>query len=180
MGKRVETIGMEKLEGTRTLENLQHAFDAEATSAMRYKIYAEQTEDEMIESTLNTIADNEAEHAEIISELLGALGDDEENLSKCVSFEAFTSKIDYPEIARVADEEGFPYIAEKFRLIAEIEKHHMAMFSGLLEDVKKGTLYKRPRKMLWHCTECGYIVEALEAPEKCPVCGHGQDDFELL
>ena len=177
---RVETIGMEKLEGTRTLENLQHAFDAEATSSMRYKIYAEQSDDAMVKKTLRTIASNETEHAEVISEMLGALGTDEENLGKCVALESFTAKIDYPEIARIAEEEGFPYIAEKFRLIAEIEKHHMEMFTGLLNDVKNGTLYKRQRKSFWHCTECGYIVEALEAPEKCPVCGHGRDDFELL
>lgn len=30
----------------------------------------------------------------------------------------------------------------------------------------------------WICVICGYECDAFEAPEMCPVCGAGPDDFE--
>ena len=34
-------------------------------------------------------------------------------------------------------------------------------------------------KVYWKCLECGYIVEASKAPERCPVCDHPQGHFEI-
>lgn len=30
----------------------------------------------------------------------------------------------------------------------------------------------------WVCTVCGYVHEGEEAPEMCPLCGVGADQFE--
>lgn len=32
----------------------------------------------------------------------------------------------------------------------------------------------------WHCKVCGYIHEGDNPPDKCPVCGVGSEEFELL
>ena len=32
----------------------------------------------------------------------------------------------------------------------------------------------------WVCVVCGYEVESDEAPEVCPVCGVGSDQFEKV
>lgn len=30
----------------------------------------------------------------------------------------------------------------------------------------------------WVCKVCGYVHEGDEAPEKCPMCGVGKENFE--
>lgn len=30
----------------------------------------------------------------------------------------------------------------------------------------------------WKCTVCGYVHEGETAPEECPLCGVGPEDFE--
>lgn len=178
MGKQhVETIGMKELEGTQTLINLQQAFEDEALAVVRYRIYAEYTEDYSIREMFERIADNELEHAEVMAELLGAIGTQEENVKKSVAFESFQSGINYPNMAKIAEDEGFPDIAERFRLVGAIEAIHKIEFDNFLKQMEKDSLYKRPQKVKWTCSECGYTIEAQEAPEHCPFCGHGQDDF---
>jgi Na+-transporting NADH:ubiquinone oxidoreductase subunit C len=34
--------------------------------------------------------------------------------------------------------------------------------------------------MKFRCKVCGYIHEGDEAPEVCPVCGVGKEEFELI
>jgi len=41
-------------------------------------------------------------------------------------------------------------------------------------------VFKRETKVFWKCRKCGHIVEAKEAPAKCPVCQHEQAYFELF
>jgi rubrerythrin len=41
------------------------------------------------------------------------------------------------------------------------------------------SVFKKPQKALWKCRECGRVVEAFEAPLKCPTCAHPQAFFEL-
>lgn len=179
-GFKIKSIGLDKLEGTKTLENLMRAFEAEALSITRYKLYADKAEDEMIKELLERVANNELEHAEVIAEMLGAIGDDKSNLKKSFAFESFVSTIDYPSIAAVAKEEGFLEVSEKFTLLAAIEESHKQEFEQMYNNLEKNVLYKRVKKTKWRCVECGYIEEAFEAPAECPFCGHDQDDFIVL
>ena len=86
----------------------------------------------------------------------------------------------YPEFADIADEEGFPEIAEVFRRIADAEKRHEIRFLKLAENVANGTVFKKPEKTLWKCNNCGYVHEGDAAPEKCPACAHSQAYFEVF
>lgn len=38
---------------------------------------------------------------------------------------------------------------------------------------------KKDEKVLWKCRNCGFILEAYEAPEKCPACLHPKEYFEV-
>ena len=86
----------------------------------------------------------------------------------------------YPEFAKVAEEEGFPQIAAIFRSIAVAEKHHEERYRGLLENIKRETVFKKPASVKWRCRNCGFTYEGPEAPKKCPACAHPQAYFELL
>jgi rubrerythrin len=75
---------------------------------------------------------------------------------------------------------GFRTVAESFRQIAKVEKRHETRYLKLLENVETEKVFKREEKVLWKCGNCGYILEAKEAPEQCPACKHSKAYFELF
>ena len=86
----------------------------------------------------------------------------------------------YPEFAKTADSEGFPEIAEVFRKIALVEKHHEERYLGLLKNIENGTVFKKENTIQWKCRNCGYIHEGDSAVSSCPACSHPQAYFEIL
>ena len=88
--------------------------------------------------------------------------------------------VDYPAFAQTAKEEGFDDIAERFLLIALVEKHHEERYLKLLENIENGTVFKKDGKVFWKCINCGYVHEGDRAPDICPACVHSQAYFQLL
>ena len=89
--------------------------------------------------------------------------------------------MEYPlsKFADIADEEGFPEIAEVFRAIASAEEKHEIRFNKLAENIEKGIVFKRDGKVFWKCTVRIYSRRD-EAPDLCPACAHAQAHFELF
>ena len=77
----------------------------------------------------------------------------------------------YPEFAQIAQEEGFPQIANTFRQIAKVEAEHEARYRKLLERVETGKVFERDEEIEWQCRNCGYVLKGKKAPMKCPACG---------
>ena len=86
----------------------------------------------------------------------------------------------YPEFAKVADEEGFPEIADAFRAIATVEAEHERRYLKLLSRLTDGNFFKRDGEIWWQCRNCGFIVKAEEAPLLCPACKHPQAYYEPM
>ena len=86
----------------------------------------------------------------------------------------------YPSFAKVAREEGLTEIADIFEAIAVAEKQHEKRYNELLANIEAGRVFKRDKKVVWRCINCGYLHEGEEAPDKCPACNHPQAHFELL
>ena len=110
----------------------------------------------------------------------GVIGDTASNLATAAHEEEVEGVELYTESAKVADEEGFPEIAEHFRAIAEVEEHHRKRFERYLKLVKEGTVWKRNKPVKWQCLVCGYIFEGTEPPEKCPACDHPREHYMAL
>ena len=85
----------------------------------------------------------------------------------------------YEGFAKTADEEGFHELAERFRLVAAIEKHHEERYRALLRNVEAAEVFKKSTVKVWECRNCGHIVVGESAPEVCPACNHPQSYFEL-
>ena len=82
-------------------------------------------------------------------------------------------------MAREAEEEGFTELAEKFRKVAEIEKHHEERYRALLKNLIEGEVFKKNEEKVWECRNCGHLHTGENAPEVCPVCYHSQAYFEV-
>ena len=85
----------------------------------------------------------------------------------------------YVGFAKTAEEEGFHELAEKFRMVAAIEKHHEERYRALLKNVEMQEVFRKSEVKVWECRNCGHIVVGTQAPEICPVCAHPQAYFEV-
>jgi rubrerythrin len=190
---------MKNLKGSKTAENLMKAFAGESQARMRYTFYAKTAGKEgykQIEEIFLETAENERMHAKLFYKHLVASMNGEplniqaaypvamdttvKNLEYAASGENEEWSSLYPEFARIADEEGFAVVARTFRGIAAVEKRHETRYRKLLENVKQKRVFCREKKVAWKCRICGLIVEAGQAPDKCPVCDHPQEYFEVF
>ena len=103
-----------------------------------------------------------------------------ENLKAAAAGEKLEWGILYPNFAEVAENEGFKEIANTFSQVASVEAHHERRYLKLLKNIESGQVFKKPTTVRWKCRNCGHVLEATEAPEKCPVCAHNRAYFELL
>ena len=171
-----------KYAGTQTEKNLLAAFAGESQARNKYTYFASTAKKEgfeQISSIFQKTADNEKEHAKMWFKELGGIGDTAENLKAAADGENYEWTDMYAEFARVADEEGFHELAEKFRGVAAIEKHHEERYRSLLRKVEMKQVFERSEVKVWECRNCGHIVVGTNAPEICPVCAHPQAYFEI-
>ena len=171
-----------KYAGTKTEKNLWEAFAGESQARNKYTYFASVAKKngyEQISALFLKTADNEKEHAKMWFKELGELGTTEENLLHAAEGENFEWTDMYERMAREAEEEGFSELAEKFRGVAAIEKHHEERYRKLLQNCQEKKVFEKRGVTVWECRNCGHIVIGEKAPEVCPVCAHPQSYFEV-
>ena len=171
-----------KYAGTKTEQNLWTAFAGESQARNKYDYFASKAKKEgyeQIAELFSKTALNEKEHAKLWFKELEGIGDTSANLSAAADGENFEWTDMYDGFAKVADEEGFPELAEKFGGVAAIEKTHEERYRALLKNIETAQVFERSEIKVWECRNCGHIVVGSKAPEECPVCAHPKAYFEL-
>lgn len=171
-----------ELKGSKTEANLMAAFAGESQARCKYTYYASVAKKEgyeQIAAIFQETADNENQHAKIHYKFLDGIGDTKLNLADAVAGENYEWTDMYATFAKEAEEEGFKEIANKFKLIADVEKKHEERFRKLLENLENGQVFKKDNVVIWKCRNCGHIHVAVNAPAVCPVCDHVQSFFEI-
>lgn len=173
---------MSKYEGTQTEKNLQAAFAGESQARNKYTYFASVAKKEgyeQIAALFLRTADNEKEHAKMWFKEMNGIGDTAQNLKNAAEGENYEWTDMYDGFAKTAEEEGFPELAHKFRLVAAIEKHHEERYRALLHNVEMAEVFAKSEVKVWECRNCGHIVVGTQAPEVCPTCNHPQSYFEI-
>ena len=175
---------MKDLKGTKTEKNLQEAFAGESMARNKYTYFASKAKKdgyEQIAAIFEETAANEKEHAKLWFKYLegGAVKDTISNLKDAAMGENYEWTDMYARMAEEAEEEGFTEIADRFRLVAAIEKHHEERYKKLLDNMEKGIVFSRDDDRIWICRNCGHIVIGKVAPEVCPTCNHPKSYFEI-
>lgn len=173
---------MNKYAGTQTEKNLQTAFAGESQARNKYTYFssvAKKEGYEQIAALFLKTAENEKEHAKLWLKELQGIGNTVQNLEAAADGENYEWTDMYDEFAKTAEAEGFPELAEKFRGVGAIEKHHEERYRALLHNVETAEVFKKSEVKVWECRNCGHIVVGTEAPEVCPVCNHPQAFFEV-
>ena len=77
-------------------------------------------------------------------------------------------------------EEKVTQFADKFEMVAAIEKHHEERYKKLLSNINDKKVFSKDGDAIWQCANCGHIVIGKDAPDICPVCDHPQSYFQVL
>ncbi|MFO0645527.1 MAG: rubrerythrin family protein [Polyangiales bacterium] len=141
-------MASQKLQGTKTHDNLKHAFAGESQANRRYEYFAKVADVEGYPDVAGLFRDTaagETGHAHGHLDYLKQVGDPatglpigntEKNLAAAVHGETEEYQSMYPGFAKTAREEGFEDIAEWFETLAKAEKSHAGRFSKALDGVK--------------------------------------------
>ncbi|MDR2901126.1 MAG: rubrerythrin family protein [Treponema sp.] len=187
---------MKSLKGTQTEKNILTAFIGESQARNKYTYFASVAKKEgyaQISAIFTETADQEKEHAKRLFKFLeggevmiqaafpaGVISTTSENLKEAMEGETYEWTEMYPSFAKTARDEGFEAIATVFESIAIAEKQHARRYEKLKNNVDGKKVFKKEKAVVWRCLNCGYIVEALEAPKACPACAHPQEYFEVM
>jgi len=183
------------VKGTKTEKNLLTSFAGESQARNRYTYFASKAKKEGYEQIafiFEETANQEQEHAKRFFSHLeggevevnwpfpaGVIGSTLENLKEAADGEKYEHTSMYPGFAKIARQEGFDEIADLWERVSVAEKFHEKRYRDLASNIEKGIVFKRDKKVVWRCRNCGYIHEGTEAPKECPACKHPQAYFEL-
>ena len=174
---------MKTLKGTKTEQNLLTAFAGESMARNKYSYYASKAKKEgfvQIANIFEETAANEKEHAKMWFKLLhDGVPSTAENLLDAANGENYEWTDMYATFAKEAREEGFEEIANKFELVAAVEREHEERYRKLLANVEGKLVFSREGDAIWQCLNCGHIMVGKDAPVICPVCDHPQSYFQL-
>ncbi len=187
---------MGKFRESQTAKNLliSYAFESQATT--RYIFFSNKAKEDgyiQISKIFKEIADQELEHAlrffkffnggelEVTSSFLtGVIKTTYDNLIASADLENNVHTNLYPGFAKIGREERFDRAAEFWDAISIAEAQHEKTFLALADNLKTGRIFSRNEKRVWRCSNCGYIHEGRNAPEKCPACVRPIGFFELF
>ena len=186
----------ESIKGTKTEQNLLKAFAGESQARNRYTYFssvAKKAGFEQIASIFIETAENEKEHAKVFFKYLeggdveitasypaGIISDTKANLTEAAAGENMEWTTLYVNFAQTAKDERFLEVARSFEQVAKVEKFHEARYRKLINNIGNREVFKKKANVKWHCTNCGYVVDDVEAPKECPACKHPQAYFEVL
>lgn len=182
-----------------TLQNLMRAFAGESQARNRYTFAASVCRKQQLhvaEAIFTFTANQELAHAQIFHRQLAALNGSNvqvdgaypvtwtntalDHIHQAVHNETEEYESAYPAFAKIAQEEGFPQIANTFQQIAAIEGTHSRRFAELAQLMESNRLFVSDVACGWMCLNCGHIFTGTEAPRQCPVCQHDQGFFIRL
>ena len=149
---------MNKYAGTQSEKNLMTAFAGESEARNKYTFFASVAKKqgfEQIAALFLKTADNEKEHAKLWFKELNGIGDTADNLKAAAAGENYEWTDMYDSFAKTAEEEGFPELAARFRLVGAIEKHHEERYRALLHNIEMAEVFAKSEVKVWECRNCG-------------------------
>lgn len=174
---------------TKTLDNLQTAFNGESNAKARYLAFAEKAEAEgygKVASLFRAAARAEDIHAINHAEVIRKLGatptadvktpevkSTAENLQTAIKGESYERDAMYPEFLKQAREDGNKDAFRTFNLAKEAEAEHAKLYTEASNNL---AAWKTTAQPFYVCPSCGYTTATLNF-DKCPVDFTPRDKF---
>jgi rubrerythrin len=179
-----------KAAGT-TLENLQEAYNGESNARVRYLAFAEKADEEgyaPVASLFRAAARAEEIHANNHAAVIRKKGAEpkrvivdpvvlstQENLQEAIAGESYERDVMYPAFIEVAEADKDAAAVRTFQHALEAEAEHAKLYALALNNLAKSAA----KVTYYVCPVCGYTTPKLDF-ERCPVCKHLGEKFELV
>jgi rubrerythrin len=178
---------------TKTLDNLQTAFNGESNAHARYLAFAEKADQEgygEVASLFRAAAKAEnvhsANHAAVIKKMGGTpqakietpvVNSTKENLEAAIKGESYERDTMYPEFLKQARAENNRDAVQTFNYAKMAEAEHAKLYSESLNNLPN--LKGSKAKDYFVCTVCGYTTTKVDF-SKCPSCFTHRDKYEKV
>jgi len=178
---------------TKTLDNLQTAFNGESNAHARYIAFAEKADQEgygEVASLFRAAAKAEnvhsANHAAVIKKMGGTpqakidtpvVNSTKENLEAAIKGESYERDTMYPEFLKQARAENNRDAVQTFNYAKTAEAEHAKLYSEALNNL--ANLKGSKAKDYFVCTVCGYTTTKVDF-SKCPSCFTHRDKYEKV
>ncbi len=185
---------------SQTKTNLARAFAGECQAGARYQFIGQKAIKEgkkNIQMLMKDLAKNEMAHARVFWDLISSHGGTPDtnieikagypfqdgNIMDMIKTSANNEKSEntsiYPTFSKIAEDEGFKDIAEKFKLVALVENDHFMILDSLYNKLKSKAIYKSAVPLEWKCGHCGHTDTGKQAYNNCPLCDLSNDYIDL-
>ena len=178
---------------SKTLENLQAAFNGESNAHAKYLAYSNKAgEDGYLKVAALFRAAAYAEevhlnnHAKVIKGMgaspnaeikLPEIHSTEQNLADAIKGETYEQKVMYPDFIAQAENEQNDAAIETFSFAEAAEAEHAKLYQKALSNLNE---WKVAEAGFSVCPVCGYTVEGKPTFTKCPVSGTPADRYKLV
>ena len=178
---------------SKTMDNLQAAYNGESNAHARYLAFAEKADQEQygeVASLFRAAAKAEsvhaANHAVVIKKLGGSpeakietpvVKSTQENLDAAIKGESYERDTMYPEFLKQAREDGDRDAVRTFNLAKTAETEHARLYTDALNNL--ATLKNSKAKEYYVCTVCGMTTPKMDF-SKCPSCFSHKDKVERV
>lgn len=180
-------------EGSKTLENLQAAFNGESNAHAKYLAYSKKAEEEgyLKVAALFRAASAAEEihfnnHARVIKSMgaipkaeikLPEIKSTKENLADAIKGETYEETVMYPEFLVQAEKEKNNDAIQTFTYAKAAEGEHAKLYKKALSNLDN---WKVADAGFSVCPVCGYTVEGTPTFTNCPVCATPGKAYKLI
>jgi rubrerythrin len=157
-----------------TQDNLQEAFAGESQANRKYLAFAKQAERDGYQQAarlFRAAAAAETVHALAHLRAMKGIGSTIDNLKEALAGETHEFKNMYPDMIKLAEQEGHKGATRSFTYANEVEQTHAELYQKAVDNLEN-----MAECDYYVCSVCGHTHEK-EAPEKCPVCGANSNAF---
>jgi len=174
---------------SKTLDNLQAAYNGESNAGARYLASAKVADTEGFGATASLFRAaaraeevHAASHARVIRSLgvepvakieTPAIANTREALLAAIKGETYEKETMYPDFLVVARAEGQKDAIETFSLARTAEAEHAKLYKASLDGLGTG---KSPAKTYYVCTVCGLTKTSVDF-SKCPSCFQPKEKY---
>jgi rubrerythrin len=180
-------------EASKTLDNLQAAYNGESNAHARYLAFAERADEEgygQVASLFRAAARAEQIHLTNHAAVIRKMGAEpqvriespvvkstQENLASSANKgEAFERDTIYPEFIRQAEAEGNQDAAQTFDFARKAEAQHFRLFTEALNNINQ---MRGESRQYYVCTVCGYTTAELPSTS-CISCLSPAEKYEAV
>jgi rubrerythrin len=189
----IDTTKAAKAPSSKTLENLQSAFNGESNANAKYMAFAKKADEEgygKVASLFRAAARAEEIHLKNHAKVIQTLGASPaadikaaevkttaENLKAAIEGETYERDTMYPEFMTEARQSGNKEALRTFNLAKMAEAEHARLYTEALGNLEK---WKTGSTTFYVCPTCGYTTDDAAKVEKCPIDFTPKEKFEAI